>query len=90
MGGALRAAIPSSGDRVVHLLNYDNGQPLQAVRVRLAEHLSAPVVAVFSPDTDPEARELAVEAGVVDVGPLRTYAAVVIPGEGEASIEFAS
>lgn len=67
------------GERIIHLLNYDNETPLGSVSLRLGPTLSADTVRVLSPDWDLPEMIAATSCGCVEFGPFETYAVVVLP-----------
>ncbi|MBT4817125.1 MAG: hypothetical protein HON70_15590, partial [Lentisphaerae bacterium] len=67
------------GERVIHLLNYDNETPLDSVSLGLEEGLRAECVRVLSPDWDCREAMVTMRNGRVEFGPLETYAVVVVP-----------
>ena len=73
------AYVVASGDRVIHLLNYDNEHAAAEVEIQLGPDLCAATVRLISPDDEPEQREIILEDRLVRVGELRTYAALVLP-----------
>ena len=66
----------ASGERVIHLLNYDNEAGTTGVAVALPD--APPSVRLVTPDADPEEREAPVEDRIV-IPDLETYALLVIP-----------
>jgi hypothetical protein len=76
------AYIVKSGARVIHLLNYDNDTPSTPVAITLSDELAAREARLISPDAQPEERVLrAVGPGAnrFEIGPIETYALLVIP-----------
>ncbi len=74
----------TSGERVIHLLNYDNDDGKQAgpLKVRLRGDLAVPRAELVSPDTAPEARTLHADGGAFVIDSLETYALLVLPPTG--------
>ena len=71
-----------SGKRVIHLLNYDNENPLENVGVTLSEQLSATEAVLLTPDAEEveeEKEELTGRGDFFFVGHLETYAILVLP-----------
>jgi hypothetical protein len=69
----------SSGDRTVHLVNYDNEKPLQSVTLTLGPPFSDySEVRYFSPDEDTENLKIQVQSGTVAIPKLQTYGVILI------------
>jgi hypothetical protein len=78
------AYLLQSGERVIHLLNYNNEVPPSRAVVTLSAELATPQARFISPDLQPEERVLQAEGHennrfVVD--PLDTYALLVLPAK---------
>jgi hypothetical protein len=69
----------SSGDRTIHMVNYDNEKPLQSLTLRLGPPFSDYSEArYFSPDQGTEKLEIQVQNRKVTIPKLQTYGVLLI------------
>jgi len=76
------AYVLASGRRVIHLLNYDNDNPVGSVSVTLSEALATDQAQLASPDRQPEEQPLASKDNRLTIDRLDTYAVIVLPPPG--------
>ncbi len=68
----------ASGEYAVHLLNYDNRNPVDDVAVMPGPEIGAKHARLLSPDQEPVERELEAVDGCFTIGRIETYAILVI------------
>jgi len=72
------AHLLASGAQVIHLLNYDNRNPIEDVVISLSPDLATNQARLISPDSEPMEYELEAEDGQFIIDHLETYAMLVL------------